>query len=121
MAFGGCNSGQEALTTAIHLPWLIEPALVGMVFVLLILEMGTSGLPGYSIECETIVGKFTDTCTGNTGAEAKNVATAVEVEFSEISEEITPAITCTGGGAMQGLFFGLGIATNTEGGILSVS
>ena len=121
MTFGGClNNGQEALIGAINLPWLVEPVLLNGLFVLLILENG-AGLPGYVVECETIIGKFTDTCTANTGAEAKNIAEGIEAGFSETSEEITPSGNCTSGAALQALLFGFGIITDPEGGVLSVS
>ena len=121
MTFGGClNNGQEVLITATGLPWLLESVLVGAKFAILLLGNGF-GEPGYSVECETIIGKFTDSCSASSGAEVRNIAEGIEAEFQEATEEITTSCSCTSGGALQGLLFGLGIITDPEGGILSMS
>jgi hypothetical protein len=119
---GACE-GTEALTEAVHLPWLVEPLLVGATFVVDFVENTETktGLPGFAFTCKTLLGNVTDTCTGATGAIATNVATGIEGEFSETNEEITKPSNCTLSGEKQGLLFGPSITTDTTGGVLSIS
>jgi hypothetical protein len=125
-AFGsnkGLCEGTTATVTAVDLPWLVEPLLVGTTFAEDIVESAEdkTGLPGYKTECETIIGKVSDTCTGDTGAIARNVAGGIESEFSETNEAVTIPGNCTLGGAKEGLLAGVGLITDTAGGTLSIS
>jgi hypothetical protein len=115
----------EKLATVLplNLPWATEIMLTaGGVFFNLILEdpVTKPGLPGYEVECKTIVGTIKDVCSGESGAEIKNITGGVEGAFLEANEEITPAGSCTVGGAKSGLLSGVGTETSTSG-TISVS
>jgi hypothetical protein len=116
-----CNAGL-ATVTAIHLPWKSTIELMTSGEALDILT-GTGGEPGYTVECATILGTFTDTCVAEAGgaqALLTNVGAEVIGEFSE-NEAITPPGACTNGGAKQGLVVGSGKFVDLEGGTLAVS
>ena len=114
-----CSNPVDMIAT--NLPWNIEVVLVGGTFVSLILN-GGAGQPGYTFDCNTIIGLLSDTCTGELGAILTNEAGGLLGEFSETNEAITTPVNCTLGGEKQGLFAGTGFLVNLSGtGALTVS
>ena len=112
-----CSNPSEVMARS--LPWETEIVLIGSSYVLLVLS--TEGkVPGFTIDCNTILGLIEDTCTGPTGAILANESGGVLVEYSETNEEITAPGNCTQGGEKQGLIHGVGLITSPSG-TLSVS
>ena len=109
----GVCSGKEVKVKPLHAPWSAEVWLVefggGHTYFWNTITNAT-GNPGYGMECNTIIGTFSDECTGDTGALASN-GTGGEVisEFvdghSGFTEEeelgLTPAGNCALGGAKE--------------------
>jgi len=119
---GSCE-GTETTMEAVNLPWLTVPLLVtieGTPRMLVDFTSGGAGIPGYAIKCKTILGTLTDTCSNETSAEARNVASGIENEFSESNETITPTVECSLGGG-RGLESGSVITADSTGGVLAVS
>jgi len=116
---GACE-GTETTAEAVHLPWLITPLLSGTVMVI-DHSSGGSGNPGYAVKCKTILGTLTDECSGESGAEGRNVATGLEGEFLEGNETITPPVECSLSKEKSGLEAGAGITTVSSGGVLALS
>ncbi len=97
----GSSLCESATAMAVNLPWhseliLREGELRGLI---------TTSNAGWEVNCETIIGKVTDTCTGTGSAALKNVSGGVEV----IAEEKSGKANCSRGGAEAGLVRGHGL------------
>jgi|ERR1700722_2435546 len=117
---GACTEAAESEIKgeAIDLPWEGVITLSGGKFIEEILADG-GGEPGFLVECNTLLGKTDDSCTGETDDELKNVTEGVEGFFSE-SEAITKRTNCSVGGAKEGVTIGTGVTTSEEG-VVAVS
>ncbi|MGH9770240.1 MAG: hypothetical protein ACRD4Q_00835 [Candidatus Acidiferrales bacterium] len=102
---------------AINLPWATEVMLTaGGLWYDLINAHAGGGLPGYTIDCNSIIGLIEDTCTGNTSNQLVNEAGGLLGEFFENETEgISPPGGCTQGGAGTGLVVGNGFITSGSG------
>jgi hypothetical protein len=104
---------------AVHLPWLTEIVLSGTTFVDLIL--GTAGVPGYLIECLTILGLIEDVCTTEAGTTTiTNEAEDIDATFPASPQEIEEA-NCTQGNAHSGIVGGVSLILTESGLSLAVS
>jgi hypothetical protein len=115
---GACEKLESVL--AVNLPWLTELLPFGENEAKDMLYLGTGGEPGWAVECETALGKKTDTCTTDNGqtllsqeGEELNAEFLKEVEKSEEA-------TCTEGSpkAEAGLVEGLVLLMALESGVL---
>jgi hypothetical protein len=100
------------------LPWEEQILLAGSKFLNSLLPGGSTG---YLMECPSLLGNLVDSCTGEITMELVNIPEGgVEGILSE-NEEITKSLTCTLGGAKEGLLLGKARFTDPEGRSLSVS
>lgn len=102
---------------AANLPWVTTLSLSGSTFIDTI-SAGSSGKsPGYAIECKTLLGNVTDTCTKTTATtELTNVTGGVDAKFNETEEG-----NCTVGGEKEALISGTVLNLLTSGEALTVS
>jgi hypothetical protein len=102
--------------TAINLPWdvTIELMAAGAEEYLILLNAEGTKIPGYTVDCNSLLGLVEDTCTGATAAVATTGTSGVTAEFSE-NETTTPPGSCSVGGTKQGLLAGKGSVTSTLG------
>jgi hypothetical protein len=96
---GACIEG-SIKGSAVNLPWKTELETIETEMRNEILN-GTS-TPGWTVECNTSIGKITDTCTGETTTSVNDVTGGVEVGFDSKS----PKGDCTVGGADAGIVEG---------------
>jgi hypothetical protein len=107
---GVCSS----VTVAVRgLPWKTEVVLSGSTYVELILSEAGK-VPGYTVDCTTILGLIEDVCTGEMGMILTNVSGGVNAEFSE-NETINPPLNCSLGGEKSGLVLGSSLITSSSG------
>jgi|ERR1700722_7169284 len=105
--------------TAINLPWSgeVEKMAAGPEEYLLV-GLDVAGKdPGYSINCNSILGLVSDTCTAEAaGAQGvlKNETGGLLAEGSS-NETTSPPGTCSVGGAKQALVIGNGFVVSTSG------
>jgi hypothetical protein len=105
----GLCTGETALLEALHLPWLTELAYTiegdGIMVRDTIKDSG-DGEPAYDAVCKTIIGEETDECHGETSylVEELAMSTVVSGEFDAASK----GVTCSMGGAEQGLVSSIG-------------
>jgi hypothetical protein len=92
--------------TADNLPWRTELYLEGTMFRVLLLEEGTNGVPGFHLECETLLGLHLLLCTGfEESALLENDGTTGTVlgEADEVSELQSETSKCINGASEEGL------------------
>jgi hypothetical protein len=129
---GICSSPVDV--TAIHLPWHWEILLMKGVSVsslwyyLFMLLLEPSNNPGYTVDCNSILGLVEDTCQAESEADGSSGPLMNETggllgEFSENETETEGTVPgiCSVGGAKQGLLFGDGFITSPNAGTLTVS
>src|ERR1700722_2286517 len=114
---GICSSPVDV--TAINLPWNgeVEKMAAGPEEYLLILLDVTGEDPGYTVDCNSILGLVSDTCTAEAAGQQavmKNETGGLLAESSS-NETTTPPGTCTVGGAKQGLTVSDGFISSTSG------
>jgi hypothetical protein len=112
-----CSSPVDV--TAVNLPWdgEVENMVLGPEEYLLVLLNATAKDPGYTVDCNSILGLISDTCTAGSGGQQavlKNETGGLLVEFSS-SEATTPPGNCSVGGEKQGLVVGNGVLTSSSG------
>jgi hypothetical protein len=103
---GACETLESV--SPVNLPWLTELLEPSTVFEDDLYE-GTGGNPGLKVECETALGKKTDTCTGKSSKmllKEKVETEEVEAEFPESVGE-SERFSCTEGKEHSGLVTGL--------------
>jgi hypothetical protein len=104
---------ETAEVEAVHLPWLTEllDVMEGGVLMWrnMILNSG-AGAPGFEVECTTILGKVTDTCTGETSLLVENFAPTKDV--TTVFDEASEAAACSMSGAESGLVSSMAGAAN---------
>lgn len=108
---------------AVHLPWNTELELweegTESGFVILILEKGTSGKPGWYVECTVLGTKITDECLAEAigGALAENETGGVLTEFLESFTELMELklALCSSSGEESGVVEGPGLETAPSG------
>ncbi|HEY2632519.1 MAG TPA: hypothetical protein VGI26_09095 [Solirubrobacteraceae bacterium] len=105
---GPCTSILKAV--AVHLPWNtqleeVEGKIRDKV------SSGGSGAPGWEVECNSALGKVTDTCTVENSTAVENVTEGVKLTWDSKSAHGS----CTIGGAGAGVVKGTLLAEDTEG------
>ena len=98
--------------TASNLPWILVSDFSDP-------EKKEGNEPRLTVDCNSILGLVEDTCTGPIGGKAENVEGGVLVVISEAF--LVPAMTCTVGGAAEGLVEGSLLTSAGSGGTLTVS
>jgi hypothetical protein len=111
-------AGNKVSVQPVHLPWLTE--LEGMEAEAYILDhlfgSGAGKEPGYTIDCETLLGLAEDICEGLTSAKAENTTENDVLEiFSEVAGIESQKRNCTSGGAGVGDIKGEGLVLLTSG------
>jgi hypothetical protein len=104
---------ETAEVEAVHLPWLTELVDVMEGGVLMWRDMILSsgaGAPGFEVECRTILGKITDTCTGETSLLVENFAPTKDV--TAVFDGASEAAACSLSGAESGLVSSVAGAAN---------
>lgn len=102
--------------TPIHLPWHVEVELVAGEYRLHLLNEEAGKVPGYTVDCNSIVGLVEDTCEGLAVVDLTSAATDVEGMFLE-DATINPPGACTLSKKSSGLVvsIGPGLITSPEG------
>jgi len=86
---GGCKAGEVESVKGAHLPWTTEVVEEGGKGLIQIVS-GTGGEPGWTVRCNTLLGKQEDTCEGLEHAFAENQVTEgvllVLAEFANLKK-----------------------------------
>src|ERR1700722_21030827 len=114
---GICSNPVDLI--AINMPWSteVEKMTAGAEEYLLVILDVTGKEPGYTVDCNNILGLVSDTCTAEAAGQQavmKNETGGLLAEFSG-NETTTPPGTCSVGGAKQGLVIGHGFMVSTSG------
>jgi hypothetical protein len=112
---GSCTASDKVTAVAVHLPWKTTLTTVGANTRIAL--AGTSGNPGWSVEC-TVGGiiKVQDTCTSSAAAPlASNVAGGVDATF-----ESSETASCSLGNGSSGMVIGTDLNANPTGKTLTV-
>jgi hypothetical protein len=111
---GGCKKGEVESLTAVNLPWHEELVEVeGKVRVKL---SSTKGATGFVVECNTLLGKVKDECTGTIDLNTENVSEGVNAPLY-----LPEKLKCTQGGSAAGVVEGSRTIKATKGGKLEVT
>jgi len=111
--------GTKNAVEPVNLPWHVHLELMAAPEEYLLIFLSETGkVPGYTVDCNTILGLVSDTCTGETSAWLLTLtASTLEGEFNTNSA----AGNCTVGGTGQGLVEGKGEIVEPAGEALALS
>jgi len=113
--------GTSNTVTPVHLPWHVEIELMtagAEEWLLVFLLTNEAGEPGYTVNCNTIIGLVEDTCTGETSSVLSTLTSStLKAEFTATQ---TPG-NCTVGGTAEGLIEGSGEVVEPNGLPLALS
>lgn len=118
----GVCEGTTATALAIHLPWLtelLEPS-SGVWRLDLLEDESKPGLPGWEVECKTILGSIKDTCTGETSMLAENMTEGLLGIFDAESAKVNCSLGGEGAGDL-GSPGGVGLLMSSSEGTISAS
>jgi hypothetical protein len=96
--------------SAVHLPWTTQLATVESKTRDKI-TTGEGGSPGWEVECNTLLGKVKDTCSGETSTAVENVTEGVKLIYDAGAAHVN----CTLGGEGTGVWKGTILEENSEG------
>jgi hypothetical protein len=115
---GACSTLEEV--RFLNLPWLTELLPRGATEeVINDFFAGTGGNPGWAVECETALGKKTDTCTTNKGSSLMGAeGEELTSEFLETAEEAEWLECSEGSPKLNGLVVGTAKLTALTSGVL---